>query len=800
MKQDKSLYCQWFDSISMNDIPLVGGKNASLGEMFSQLSSQGILVPNGFAVTTRAYEYLLNENGLKEQLAEALAGLVPDRPDDLLARAQHCQDLLYNAGIPDRVGNEITQAFDQLVNEYGQALTVAVRSSATAEDLPTASFAGQHESFLNVAGGEALFDACRQCYASLYTPRAIRYRIQNGIRHDQVALSIGIMKMVRSDLAASGVTFTLDTDSGHRGVIYTTATWGLGESLVKGDIDPDEFYVHKDRLRAGYRAVMKRHLGAKQSKLVFGADGLEEKQCSTEARQTFAISDDDVIKLADIALTIEEHYSRLAGLRQGMDIEWAKDGIDGRLYVVQARPETIVSQRSENILERYIVKAKTASVLNGKAVGHQVATGRVRVIDSDADLSHFKQGEILVAATTSPDWGAVMKESAGIITNRGGRTCHAAIVARELGIPAVVGTDTATSQLKTGDVVTVVCSEGETGNVYLGEQAFEKIVTQLDELPRPKTKIMVNLGNPDLALKTSLLPNDGVGLARMEFIINNHVKLHPMAAVHLERLDNTVQADIAALTSGYKTPTEYFIANLAEGIGTIAGAFYPKPVIIRLSDFKSNEYAQLLGGDVFEPVESNPMIGFRGAARYTHPLYAEGFALECQAIERVRKQMGFTNLSVMVPFCRRVEEGQRTIAAMAEYGLKRDHTLNVYLMCEIPNNVILVDQFAKDFDGFSIGSNDLTQLTLGVDRDSEIVSFDFDERDPGVLAMLEQAVRGAQRNNRYCGICGQAPSDYPEVAEYLVKLGIDSMSLTPDAIIPVTLRVAELEENLARSD
>ncbi len=800
MKQDKNLYCQWFDSISMNDIPLVGGKNASLGEMFSQLSSQGILVPNGFAVTTRAYEYLLNKNGLKEQLAEALAGLVPDKPDDLLARAQHCQDLLYNAGIPDRVGNEITQAFDQLVSEYGQALTVAVRSSATAEDLPTASFAGQHESFLNVDGGEALFDACRQCYASLYTPRAIRYRIQNGIKHDQVALSIGIMKMVRSDLAASGVTFTLDTDSGHRGVIYTTATWGLGESLVKGDIDPDEFYVHKDRLRAGYRAVMKRHLGAKQSKLVFGTEGLEEKQCSAEVRQTFAISDDDVIKLADIALTIEEHYSRLAGLRQGMDIEWAKDGIDGRLYVVQARPETVVSQRSENILEHYIVKAKTASVLNGKAVGHQVATGPVRVIESEADLSHFKRGEILVAATTSPDWGAVMKESAGIITNRGGRTCHAAIVARELGIPAVVGTDTATSQLKTGDVVTVVCSEGETGNVYLGEQAFEKIVTRLDELPRPKTKIMVNLGNPDLALKTSLLPNDGVGLARMEFIINNHVKLHPMAAVHLERLDNTAQADIAALTSRYKTPAEYFIANLAEGIGTIAGAFYPKPVIIRLSDFKSNEYAQLLGGDVFEPIESNPMIGFRGAARYTHPLYAEGFALECQAIERVRKQMGFTNLSVMVPFCRRVEEGQRTIAAMAEYGLKRDHTLKVYLMCEIPNNVILVDEFAKDFDGFSIGSNDLTQLTLGVDRDSEIVSFDFDERDPGVLAMIEQAVRGAQRNNRYCGICGQAPSDYPEVAEYLVKLGIDSISLTSDAIIPVTLRVAELEEKLAKSN
>lgn len=794
MSSDNS-YVRWFSTITMQDLPLVGGKNASLGEMYSQLNQHDILVPNGFALTTRAYAQLIKENDLETKLAEILSDLVPENPDDLLRRAEQCQNMLYQATLPESVHTELMAAFEQLTQEYGQELTVAVRSSATAEDLPHASFAGQHESFLNVDGA-SLKDACMRCYASLYTPRAIRYRIQNQIDHSQVALSIGVMKMVRSDLAASGVTFTLDTDSGHRGVVYTTATCGLGESLVKGNIDPDEFYVHKDRLNAGYRAVMKRHLGAKQSKLIFAGNQVEEKVCSDTERQTFSITDDEAIQLADIALRIESHYSQLAGSSQPMDIEWAKDGLDERLYIVQARPETIASKRAQNRFERYALKTKAQPLLKGKAVGHQIATGNVRLIKDDNDLLHFTPGEILVAETTSPDWGAVMKEAAGIVTDRGGRTCHAAIVARELGIPAVVGTDVATQQLKTGDVITVACGKGETGEIYQGEQAFEKTVTQLNEIQRPKTKIMVNLGNPDLALKTSQMPNDGVGLARMEFIINNHVQLHPMAACHPERLDKSVQQQIKNLTARYPSPVEYFVSTLAEGIGSIAGAFYPKPVIIRLSDFKTNEYAQLLGGAVFEPEESNPMIGFRGAARYTHPMYAEGFALECKAIEWVRSVMGFTNLSVMIPFCRRVEEGQRTIAAMAEQGLKRDDSLKIYLMCEIPNNVVQVDAFAQDFDGFSIGSNDLTQLTLGVDRDSEIVAFDFDERDPGVLAMLEMAVKGAQRNQRYCGICGQAPSDYPEIAEFLVKLGIDSMSLTPDALIPVSVRVAELENEL----
>ncbi len=612
------------------------------------------------------------------------------------------------------------------------------------------------------------------------------------------------MKMVRSDQAASGVIFTVDTETGFKDVVFITGAYGLGENVVKGTVDPDEFHVHKPTFAAGHRAVLRRHIGDKQVKMIYAAGRTREPVTNVPTpkadRRRFCITDAEVLELADQAIKIEAHYSAKAGTYRPMDIEWAKDGLDGRLYIVQARPETVVSQRSGATLESYSLQAPGKVLISGRAVGTKIAAGPARIVKDLHKLASVQPGDVLVADTTTPDWEPVMKIAGAIVTNRGGRTCHAAIVARELGIPAVVGAEHATELLADGQQVTVSCAEGDTGRVYEGALAFERTTTDISVIARPSTHIMINLGNPELAFATAMLPNDGVGLARMEFIISESIKAHPMALVHPERVEDDVERrQIMALTEGYAQPADYFVQALAEGVGTIAAAFYPKPVIVRMSDFKTNEYAALLGGRWFEPAEANPMLGFRGAARYAHPAYAEGFALECAAMRRVRATMGLSNLKLMIPFCRRVDEADRVLAAMAEHGLKRgEDGLEIYVMCEIPNNVILIDEFAKRFDGFSIGSNDLTQLVLGVDRDSEMVAFEFDERDPGVLAALRLAIEGARRNGRHAGICGQAPSDYPEIAEFLVREGIDSISLTPDRVIATTLAVLELERRLQR--
>ena len=797
-------YVRWFSELTIDDIPLVGGKNASLGEMYRELTPQGIRVPNGFAVTAEAYRRTLDEAGAWEPLHEAMAGLDPDDVEDLARRGARARAIIYGAPLPEAVRKEILAAYRRLREEYGEDLSVAVRSSATAEDLPTASFAGQQETYLNIRGEEQLLDAVRRCFASLFTDRAIHYRIDNGFDHFKVFLSVGIMKMVRSDLAASGVMFSLDTETGFRDVVFITAAYGLGENVVQGAVEPDEFYVHKPTFEQGHRAVLRRHLGSKKIKMVYAEGGAKEMTRNVPVpeidRRRFCIDDQDVLTLAEYAIKVEKHYSAKAGHERPMDMEWAKDGIDGQLYMVQARPETVESQKQGNILQQYHLKEEGEILARGYAIGTRIAAGRARYIRDVAHLHEFQPGEVLVADTTTPDWEPVMKEAAAIVTNRGGRTCHAAIIARELGIPAVVGCDNATETIPDGEMVTVSCAGGDEGRVYRGKLEWEVIETDLSDLPRPRTRVMINLGNPDLAFSTSFLPNDGVGLARLEFIINEYIKAHPMALLHPERIgDPEVRRAIESLTFGYADGREYFVQRLSEGVGTIAAAFWPKPVVVRMSDFKSNEYAALLGGRDFEPTEDNPMIGFRGAARYTHPAYAEGFALECAAMKRVRETMGLTNVKLMIPFCRRIAEAERVLAAMADNGLVRgENDLEIYVMCEIPNNVILIDEFARLFDGFSIGSNDLTQLTLGVDRDSEIVSFDFDERDPGVKQMIRLAVEGARRNGRHSGLCGQAPSDYPEMAEYLVEIGIDSMSLNPDTVLRTTRHILEVEARLQR--
>ncbi len=794
-------YIRWFRELSNTDVGIVGGKNASLGELFHALGGANAPVPEGFAVTAAAYRDLLTRGGLAARLHQLLDGIQPHDTEGLINRARRCRELVREAELPDGLRAEINSAYEQLLAEHGHDISVAVRSSATAEDLPQASFAGQHESFLNVRGQTALIDACRRCLASLFTDRAVQYRINNGFDHFDVALSIGIQRMIRADLGSSGVLFTLDTETGFRDVVFVTSSWGLGENIVQGAVEPDEFYVHKPTLAQGYRYVLRRKLGEKKVKMVYahGGDATRNVVTSQDERDRYSIDDADVIRLAELAMAIETHYSRLAGRPTPMDIEFAKDGGDGRLYIVQARPETVASQRRGSTMIEYRLTGTSETLVRGRAVGASVATGPVRIVRSAADLNTFEHGAVLVADTTTPDWGTVMREAAALVTNRGGRTCHAAIVARELDIPAVVGCGDATQLLTDGETVTVACCEGEVGRVYRGAVSYKREETDLANLIRPRTKMMVNLGNPDLAFRTAGIPNDGVGLARLEFIITEYVKAHPMALAHPERIrDSSVRVAVERLARGYPTLADFFISRLSEGVGTIAAAFYPKPVIVRPSDFKTNEYAQLLGGADFEPTEPNPMIGFRGASRYAHPAYEDGFALECAALKHVRESMGLTNVKLMIPFCRRVEEAKSVLACMAKNGLERGRNgLEVYVMCEIPNNVISIDAFAEHFDGFSIGSNDLTQLTLGVDRDSEIVAFDFDERDPGVMKMLEMAVEGARRNERHSGICGQAPSDFPEVAEFLVRLGIDSLSLNPDSLLATTLRIIDLEALIA---
>jgi len=792
-----------FSTIGADDVALVGGKNASLGEMYRMLRPLGIPIPNGFAVTAQAYRAMLEEAGAWKELRQALSGLRPDNVADLAARCARAREIVYSAGLSPRLAAEILEGYAALQAEYGPALSLAVRSSATAEDLPTASFAGQHESFLNVHGESMLLDAVRRCFASLFNDRAVQYRIDQGFDHFKVYLSVGVQKMVRSDLASSGVAFSLDTDTGFRDVVLVTGSWGLGENIVQGTVDPDEFYVFKPALAAGKRTVLRRSLGGKKVKMVYAHGGLRHATrnlpTAPEERERFCLADDEVLRLAEYTMRIESHFTARAGHPVPIDAEWAKDGESGEIYIVQARPETVAARRSPTRLTEYSIEGKPVARVTGRAVGQRIASGAVRVIHGPADLDAFRAGEVLVADTTAPDWGTVMKRAAAIVTNRGGRTCHAAIVARELDIPAVVGAEGATATLRDGEIVTVSCAQGASGHVYGGAVAFTTRETDTSALPATRTQIMVNLGDPGAAFQLSFLPAQGVGLARMEFVIANDIRAHPMALVHPDRVaDKAERARIAALTRNHASGADYFVERLSEGVGTIAAAFYPRPVIVRMSDFKTNEYASLLGGGSFEPHEENPMIGFRGASRYAHPAYAEGFALECAAMKRVREAMGLANVKLMIPFCRRVAEAEQVIARMAELGLKRgENGLEIYVMCEIPNNVVQADGFSRFFDGFSIGSNDLTQLVLGVDRDSELVAFDYDERDAGVMEMIRMAIEGAHRNARHIGICGQAPSDFPEYAEFLVRAGIDSISLNPDSVLPVLRRVAAIERSLA---
>lgn len=800
----RSRYVLWFDEVGIDDVPLVGGKNASLGEMYRELTSQGVKIPNGFAITADAYWHLLESAGILEKLKSVLLGLDSSNIKDLAERGKKARELILGAKIPEDLWEEIRSAYDKLSKQYGQDTDVAVRSSATAEDLPTASFAGQQETYLNIRGYDELKDACIKCYASLFTDRAISYRVDNHFDQFKVALSIGVMKMVRSDLASSGVIFTLDTETGFRDVVFITGAYGLGENVVKGEVNPDEFYVFKPTFMRGFKPLIRKSLGDKKIRMVYtkgeSEDLTKNVDVPEDERRTFCISDEEVLTLAGYAIAIEDYYSAKAGQDRPMDIEWAKDGVTGELFVVQARPETVHSQKARDVLESYTLESKGPVLVTGRSVGDKIAAGKARLISDVSHLSEFQKGEVLVSDTTTPDWEPVMKIAAAIVTNTGGRTSHAAIVSREFGIPAVVGSEVATEKVKTGQDVTVSCAEGDVGVVYQGKLPFKVDRISLSEMKRPKTEVMINLGNPEVAFFASMIPNDGVGLARLEFIISSYIKVHPMALIHPEKVgEDSVKRQISDLTYGYSSKEDYFVEKLSEGIGTIAAAFYPKPVVVRTSDFKSNEYASLLGGSYFEIEESNPMLGFRGASRYYHERYREGFGLECAALKRVREEMGLTNVIVMMPFCRTVDEARKVLEVMAANGLKRgENGLQVYIMCEIPNNIMLIDDFCRLVDGMSIGSNDLTQLVLGVDRDSEVLAPLFDERDPGVMKMVALAIEGTRRNGRHSGLCGQAPSDYPEFAEFLVREGIDSISINPDTVMRATLTVIKTEESMGR--
>lgn len=792
---------RWFDQLGMDDVGIVGGKNASLGEMVRELKPKGIRIPNGFATTANAYRTFLQETGLDERIPQVLSGMNVSDVSSLQHHGAIVRHMILESDLPSSLSHAIIEAYHHLCRDRGEhvghLVDVAVRSSATAEDLPDASFAGQQETYLNVRGQASLLDACRRCYASLFTDRAMSYRIHHGYDHMQVAISIGIQLMVRSDLATSGVMFSIDTESGFRDAVLINAAYGLGENVVQGSVNPDEYYVFKPTLHEGYRPILKKSLGSKAMKLIYDVGGSKMTKnvpVAQEQADQFALEDDDILQLARWACDIERHYSNRRGGFCPMDIEWAKDGLTGELFIVQARPETVQSQKSTTTLERFHLKHRSEKLLTGRSVGEKIASGPVRLIHDVHRLSDFCDGEILVADKTDPDWEPIMKRAAGIITNRGGRTCHAAIVSRELGLPAIVGTMQATDALNDGQHVTISCAEGDTGIVYQGDLPFDVESIDLGTLQRPKTKIMMNVATPDEAFTISTLPNDGVGLAREEFIINNFVKVHPQALLDFPKLEKETQQKIAATTIGYDDKPKFFIDKLAEGIGMICAAFYPKDVIVRLSDFKTNEYANLIGGAAYEPKEENPMLGYRGASRYYNPKFQEAFGLECKAVQKVRQEMGLRNLKLMIPFCRTVEEGRKVQAEMAKYDLVRGQDLlEIYVMCEIPSNVILADQFAEIFDGFSIGSNDLTQLTLGVDRDSEIVAHVFDERNEAVKRSIRSVIHTARAKGVKIGICGQAPSDYPDFAEFLVQAGIDSMSLTPDAVLRTTVHVLEVE-------
>lgn len=799
-------YIKRFQEICIDDVPSVGGKNASLGEMVRELVPQGVRVPDGFAVTADGYRRFLAAAGLDQRIREVLADLDTHDIDNLQRRGSRVRHLILGAEFPADLEQEIVAAYSELEREADRRdaaarLDVAVRSSATAEDLPDASFAGQQETYLNVQGPAVLLETCRRCFASLFTDRAISYRADKGFDHFKIALSIGVQRMVRSDLACSGVMFSIDTESGFPDAVLINAAYGLGENVVQGAVNPDEYYVFKPTLVKGKRPIIRRVLGSKEFKLVYDVGGskmVRNVPVADADRKRFSLTDDEVLQLARWAVQIEAHYGSKRGRTTPMDMEWAKDGKSGELFIVQARPETVHSQKRADVLETYHLRTRGAVIVTGRSVGDKIASGRVRKIASVQQLNLFQQGEILVADKTDPDWEPIMKRAAAIVTNRGGRTCHAAIISRELGVPAIVGTEHGTERLSDGAEVTVSCAEGDTGTVYEGRLPYDVERVDLTSMPRPRTKIMVNVGNPDEAFGLSFLPNDGVGLARMEFIISNHIRVHPLALIDFERLtDAAAKAEIARITEGYSDKTQYFVDRLAEGVAMLGAAFYPRDVIVRLSDFKTNEYANLIGGKPYEPTEENPMIGFRGASRYYDPRYRDGFALECRAMRKVREEMGLTNVKLMVPFCRTVEEGRRVQEEMAKHGLVRGREgLELYVMCEIPSNVISAAAFAEVFDGFSIGSNDLTQLILGVDRDSSIVAHIFDERNPAVMEAIASVIRTAKKSGRKIGICGQAPSDYPEFAEFLVRAGIDSISLNPDAVLKTTRRILDAEREL----
>ena len=794
----------WFDEIGIGDVPLVGGKNASLGEMYQRLTSKGVNIPGGFAITAYAYRYLIKEAQIEEAIKDALEGLNTHDMENLKQRGEKVRSIIRNSDFPPALTEAILDGYKKMEQRYRKGVDVAVRSSATAEDLPDASFAGQQETFLNIRGEDPLIDACKRCFASLFTNRAISYRHDKGFGQFDVYLSIAIQKMIRSDKASAGVTFSIDTETGFKDAVFITASWGLGENVVKGAVNPDDYYVFKPTLREGKRPIVGKRVGSKDIKMIYTDDPNEptkDIETTLEERQSFTLTDDEVLTLAKWTCIIEDHYGK------PMDIEWAKDGAEGELFIVQARPETVHSQQRQKTIETYILKETGLVILTGQAVGTKIGQGVAHIIEDSAHIGEFREGEVLITTMTDPDWEPIMKIASGIVTNKGGRTCHAAIISRELGVPCIIGTEHATEKLSTGQPITISCAQGEAGYIYEGLLKFDIERLDLENIPKTKTKIMMNVGIPERAFMDGQIPNDGVGLAREEFIINSHIGIHPLALIHYDELKEKGKQDpevkeiierIDEMTAGYPgDKKEFFISKLSQGIGRIAAGFFPNDVIVRLSDFKTNEYANLIGGHLYEPVESNPMIGWRGASRYYDEKFKEAFGLECKALLKARDEMGLTNIKVMVPFCRTPEEGKKVVDTMAEFGLiQGENDLELYVMCEIPSNVISADRFADIFDGFSIGSNDLTQLTLGLDRDSDLVSHIFDERNDAVKTMVKQVIDVARRRGRKIGICGQAPSDFPEFATFLVECGIDSISLIPDTVVKTRLAIAKKEKEM----
>jgi pyruvate,water dikinase len=796
-------FVKWFEDLRIEDVPSVGGKNASLGEMIRTLGEKGVNVPSGFAVTAYAYKYTIEKAGIDVKIKEILSDLDTHDVHNLAERGEKIRTLIKNAPIPPELEEVIRQEYRNMEKRYGKNVDVAVRSSATAEDLPDASFAGQQETYLNVRGADELLEKVRDCFASLFTNRAISYRVDKGFDHFSVYLSVGVQRMVRSDLASSGVMFSIDTESGFQNAVYITGAYGLGENVVQGTVNPDQFYVFKPTLKQGFKPILEKKLGSKEKRMIYGEHGTLQQKVSEKDKRKFVVNDDELLTLARWATIIEDHYQK------PMDIEWAKDGNTGELFIVQARPETVHSQKDVAILRTYVLEEKGNVLAEGEAVGSKIGQGEVNVIEDAKDITRFQNGQVLVTDMTDPDWEPIMKIAGAIVTNRGGRTCHAAIISRELGIPCVIGTGDGTSKISSGAQITIDCSEG-VGRIYEGLLKYRVDEIKLDSLPSTKTKIMMNVGVPEKAFQQGQIPNDGVGLAREEFIINSYIGIHPLALLEYDHLKERAQTEpeiaeiikkIDEKSVGYQNKVDFFVDALARGIAKIAAGFYPNEVVVRMSDFKTNEYANLIGGHLYEPEENNPMIGWRGASRYYDEKFKPAYGLECRAIKKVRDEMGLTNVIPMIPFCRTPEEGRKVIEIMNEFGLKQgENDLQVYVMCEIPSNVVVADQFADIFDGFSIGSNDLTQLTLGLDRDSDLVAHIFDERNDAVKRLVSQVIETAHNHKprRKVGICGQAPSDFPEFAEFLVECGIDSISLNPDTVIKTRLKIAEAEQRVGR--